>query len=161
VSILASFAEMTLIRNNQSDSRFQALYSQVRLDQRIEVQETDIPKPLKIVIYRVIQEAFNNIAKHSRTNRILLRLKKESRGLLLEVKDYGQGFDLQAIIRSGSVPPGLGISSMRERVEGSGGTFTIRSVEKNGTSIQARWPLPAIANCVFYRKTIRSWRTPR
>jgi signal transduction histidine kinase len=101
--------------------RFESVYTNICVSNLLEVQDNEIPEPLKIVIYRVIQEAFNNITKHSETDRILLRLSKEDDELLLEVNDYGQGFDLEANNSTKDEPRGLGISSMRERVEWVGG----------------------------------------
>jgi signal transduction histidine kinase len=122
--------------------RFESVFTTIPVSTKLDVQEDEIPEPLKIVIYRIIQESFNNITKYSGTDRILLRLSKEEGELLLEVNDYGQGFELKNIKNSSDDRPGgLGISGMRERVEWTGGRFVIRSEINKGTSIEARWPL--------------------
>jgi signal transduction histidine kinase len=61
--------------------RFQAIYSGIRVEQEVAIQESEIPEPLKIVAFRVTQEAMNNIAKHSGVDFVCLSLQKISGGL--------------------------------------------------------------------------------
>ena len=121
--------------------RFQAIYSEIRIEREIEIEEGDIPQPLKIVVFRVTQEAMNNIAKHSHANLIHMSLRKSDGRMELVLKDNGRGFDLEEVLRSDSAQRGLGLSSMRERTELSGGSFAIESADGKGTIIRARWPL--------------------
>jgi signal transduction histidine kinase len=112
---------------------FQAIYSGIRIEQKIDIREDDVPDPLKIIIYRVLQEALNNIAKHSKAGRIDLCLRKKDVSIELLIKDDGQGFDVRRVRR------GLGLASMRERTELSGGAFTIESSVGKGTVVQSSW----------------------
>jgi len=98
-------------------------------------EEEEIPDGLKIVIYRVLQEALNNVAKHSRADRVFLSLKTSSEGIELAVEDKGDGFDPD------NCGAGLGLGSMRERVELSGGRFFMESTGGKGTVVRAAWPL--------------------
>ena len=98
-------------------------------------EEEEIPDGLKIVIYRVLQEAPNNVAKHSRADRVFVSLKTSSEGIELGVEDKGDGFDPD------NCRVGLGLGSMRERVELSGGRFHMESTIGKGTVIRALWPV--------------------
>jgi signal transduction histidine kinase len=87
------------------------------------------------VIFRVLQEAMNNIAKYSRGDLVQLGLNKEERDLIFSVQDNGVGFDPRTSTR------GLGLASMKERVEVSGGKFLLHSAQGQGTALRAIWPL--------------------
>ena len=121
--------------------RFQTIYSTIRIEQEIDITEDELPDALKIVIYRVLQEAMNNIAKHSRAESVHLSLRKGNGRIELTIRDNGQGFDLEKIGSQESTKRGLGLTSMRERVELSGGSFGVESAEGKGTVIRASWPL--------------------
>ena len=112
---------------------YQKIYGHIQIRKQVEVLEKDIPDSLKVVIFRVLQEALNNFAKHGRGNLVELSLLKSEDTLHLRIQDNGQGFDV------GSVQKGLGLESMRERVELSGGEFMIESKIVHGTTIQAIW----------------------
>jgi signal transduction histidine kinase len=121
--------------------RFETIYSHIRTGQTIQIEEGEIPNALKIVIYRVVQEAMNNVAKHSKADLVHLSLRKIDRKLELMIQDNGQGFNLEKVISQENTKKGLGLSSMMERTELSGGSFTIESTEERGTIIRASWPL--------------------
>jgi len=118
---------------------FHSVYSGIRVEQKIAIQENEVPKLLNIVIFRVLQEALNNAAKHSKANLIRVSLAKEDGSIQLMIEDNGQGFDL-AETNSVKGTRGLGLGSMKERVDLSGGVFDIVSHPGKGTTIQARWP---------------------
>ena len=115
---------------------YQTTYPSIRVEKQTEIEETQLPDPLKAVIYRILQEAMNNIAKHSKANlvSIFLMRKKDDR-IELVIEDNGIGFDRE------SVKGGLGLGSMRERAELSVGSFDIESVKGRGTVIRASWPI--------------------
>jgi signal transduction histidine kinase len=121
--------------------RFETIYSHIQSEQEIGIAEAEIPAPLKIVIFRVIQEAMNNVAKHSKADRVRLFLRKRDERMELVVQDNGRGFNPEGVLASERTRRGLGLTSMRERVELSGGSFTVESVEGNGTTLRAIWPL--------------------
>ena len=73
--------------------RYQTIYSEIRIEQEIDIREKDVPDALKIVIYRVTQEAMNNTAKHSKADRARLSLRKSGDKLGLVLQDNGLGFD--------------------------------------------------------------------
>ena len=113
---------------------YQMSYPSIRVAKQIEIKETQVPNPLKVVIYRILQEAMNNIAKHSRASVVGISLLRKKDGKVdLVIEDNGIGFDME------SIKKGLGLGSMRERAELSGGSFDIESVAGKGTKILASW----------------------
>lgn len=87
-------------------------------------------------IYRIVQEAVNNIVKYSKAEEYSIQLIRKSTGLNLIISDAGKGFDLKKIKEN----KGMGIRNMRERAELHGGTFRISSAEKEGTIIMVSFP---------------------
>ncbi len=122
--------------------RFQAIYSNILIEQEIGIEEDEIPDALKIVLFRIVQEAMNNIAKHSQAGLVHLCLRKIGTRMELVIEDNGGGFDLTKVRTLANTEKGLGLTSMRERTELSGGSFGIESRAGKGTTIRAWWPLP-------------------
>ena len=120
--------------------QYESIYPSIHIEKEIDIKEHEVPDSLRIVIYRVLQEAMNNIAKHSKTPVVLLFLKRTDRAIQLVIRDSGQGFDLAEAQSRKDTPRGLGLDSMRERVELSGGSFSIESRKGAGTVIRATWP---------------------
>ena len=120
---------------------YQRIYSHIHIQKEIGLQESEVSTPLKVVIYRLTQEAMNNIAKHSKADLIHLSLGKKGDKIDLDIRDNGMGFDLEEIFSTERSKRGLGLSSMRERTELSGGTFAIESTQGKGTVIRASWPI--------------------
>jgi PAS domain S-box-containing protein len=121
--------------------RYQTIYTGIKVELEQTLEEREIPNSLKIVIYRVTQEGMNNIAKHSKADLVRLFLRKMDGRIELILEDNGQGFDLKKVLASESTRRGLGLTSMRERIELSGGSFAIESAEGKGTTIRATWTI--------------------
>lgn len=119
--------------------QFQAIYSHIHIQKKIAINEQDVPECLKIVIFRVMQETFHNAAKHSKAKLITISLTKSADIVELVIKDDGVGFDMQVACEKKDVRQSLGLTSMRERVELSGGAFSIESAIGQGTVIRAAW----------------------
>jgi signal transduction histidine kinase len=118
----------------------QRLYDSVQIEARLNIQESDIPDSLKIVIYRVLQEALNNIIKHSGADHVDLTLERTEQGIAFRIEDNGKGFDLSEVGTGLDCTGGMGLDGMSERVALSNGRFDI-STEKGGrTAIRAFWP---------------------
>lgn len=100
---------------------------------------SDVPTPLPgavgIGLFRVVQEALQNVVKHSGTDRAEVSLKECSNEVRLVIRDSGRGFDTR------EVRDGLGLVSIRERIRLLDGTVTIESLPMRGTSILVRVPL--------------------
>lgn len=118
---------------------FESIYSTIRIEKEIAVKEHEIPAMLKTLIYRIMQEAFNNAAKHSQADLVRLYLKKTGDKIELAINDNGQGFAIEEAVYDKNSMRGFGLASMRERTELSGGSFTIKSAKGAGTNIQAIW----------------------
>jgi PAS domain S-box-containing protein len=93
----------------------------------------------ELTLFRVTQEALNNVYRHSGSSTAVVRLFRESETVVLEIANQGQGMQPLAV---GSTPEfTVGISGMRERVEDLGGTFSIESVPGEGCMVRAALPL--------------------
>jgi len=121
--------------------QFSQHYSHIQIMRQIDVDEKEVPELLKIVIYRVIQEALNNAAMHSKADTIYVRLKKSGSYFEAEVEDNGQGFDFKEVLNRGDRMSGFGLKSMRERVEIIGGLFSLHSLSGTGTCIRIAFPV--------------------
>jgi signal transduction histidine kinase len=94
---------------------------------------------IETAVYRVIQEALTNIAKHARATKVEIRLKRVARNLNCMILDDGSGFDVPAVLSSG-MQKGLGLIGMRERLNAVGGTLTIDSAVGRGTDLLINIP---------------------
>ena len=112
---------------------YQKSYPHIQVEKQVGVSEGDISESIRVVIYRVLQEALNNFARHGKGDRVELSLSKSDGAFALMIRDNGQGFAVE------TAQKGLGLESMRERVELSGGEFQIESVIGQGTTIRAIW----------------------
>jgi signal transduction histidine kinase len=90
-----------------------------------------LPAPLETALFRIVQEALANVAKHAQAQRVEVTMTRDREGVTLRVADDGRGFDPQAP-RPGTH---LGLWSMRERVEQLGGQFEIESAPGRGTKL--------------------------
>ena len=110
---------------------------------KIDFKSTDLPSPVSpdvaLCLYRVLQEALHNAAKHSRASKFNVQFLGMPGEIRLTVSDDGVGFDVEAVNKG----RGLGLISMRERVKLVKGTFSIVSKLNDGTEIDVRIPVRA------------------
>jgi len=118
------------------------LYPDRHIEFEAGIVEQEIPESLKASIFRVAQEALNNIAKHSKAEWVDISLSQDVNGIELVVSDDGVGMDLELILQT-STATSLGLTGMRERAELTGGSFSIESTPGEGTTIRASWPIKA------------------
>ncbi|MCK5204667.1 MAG: hypothetical protein KAR15_12385, partial [Desulfobacterales bacterium] len=118
---------------------FQDVYAGIRIETTIDVKEDEVPLYLKTMIYRIMQEALNNVAKHSQANYVHLQMRKTETGLELVIHDNGRGFNLDQAMALKTSRRGFGLASMRERAELSGASFEINSAAESGTTIRVDW----------------------
>ena len=118
--------------------------SEIEIDCLSCVQETSLPESVHVAIYRVAQEAINNTRKHADASRVEVKLSSQDGRVTLKIADDGKGFDTSAPRGANNVGKGLGLDSMRERVEMTGGQFELQSQPGQGTTILASWPESAL-----------------
>jgi signal transduction histidine kinase len=118
------------------DKRAAALHSRYGIEVETDLsEEPQLPLEVKETLYRVAQEALNNVIKHARAQRVAVQLVEEEE-LVLLVEDDGIGFEPQT-----EYPGHIGLHTMQERMEEIGGTLSIESVPGHGTRVRARAPL--------------------
>jgi signal transduction histidine kinase len=99
-----------------------------------------LPQELETVVYRVVQEALTNVARHSGSPRASVGVVEVLGEVRVFVEDEGRGFDPEA------VDPGRqGLLGMRERVELLGGRLSVESAPGQGTRVQVRLPIGVAA----------------
>ncbi len=111
----------------------------ITLNSIIALYEHDVPEELKIVIFRIMQEAVNNAVKHGDPQNVTISLRRLGEEVVLTVEDDGKGFDLAKLPPPKNKGSGLGLISMKERSEFVGGAFEITS-GTGGTKIQVKFP---------------------
>ncbi len=97
-----------------------------------------VPDNISLCLFRVLQEALHNAAKHSGVSHLEVNMRGASSEIQLTIRDRGVGFDPEDDTKR----RGLGLISIRERVGLVGGTFSILSRPQSGTEIRVRVPLP-------------------
>ena len=128
--------------------RYETLYSGISVEKEIRIEESQVPEYLKIILFRIMQEAMNNAAKYSKAGKINIVLALECGFIELRIQDDGVGFEPEEVVARGDFGR-LGLTSMRERAELSGGRFELQSTPGAGTRIMACWSIqtdPNLAN---------------
>lgn len=95
--------------------------------------EAELAAPVEEALYRIAQEALNNVLKHAAATAVTVCIRAGAGEVTLEVEDNGRGFDLEAAAKQG----GLGLISMRERAERLGGSLIITTAPGEGTKVVA------------------------
>src|SRR5262249_56106827 len=86
-------------------------------------------------VYRIVQEAFNNVTRHAQATSVSVRFRREAREISCSIRDNGVGFDVPTVLaRQGE--HGLGLSEIRERLDALGGILEIVSVRSQGTALR-------------------------
>ena len=116
-----------------------ATTSRARLVAEVRVDgEPRLPPEVQVSLYRIAQEALNNVVKHAEATRVEVAVSSDDAGLELTVVDDGRGFD------AADVPVGhFGVGIMRERAEAIGAELEISGVASGGTRVALRWRDPA------------------
>jgi signal transduction histidine kinase len=97
-----------------------------------------LPPDISLCLYRILQEALHNAAKHSGGRKFDVQLRLADDQIQLVVRDHGKGFDVEA----GRRGRGIGLVSMEERIKLVGGTLAIESQPLHGTTVHARVRMP-------------------
>jgi PAS domain S-box-containing protein len=100
-----------------------------------------LPAAVETAVFRVTQEALNNVGKHAGTKRVDVRLERRPEGIRLKVRDYGRGFEPDEGGNGAGPGERIGLTGMRERISLLGGDFRIASRPGLGTLVLATVPL--------------------
>lgn len=120
--------------------RFEESSPWIFVTHAIDLPKADIPDEIEIAIFRVLQEAMNNVAKHSQCDQVHVRLSKTGRLIELVVKDNGVGFEMPLVLTVDKDYKGFGLLTMKERARLLGGACSIESTVGAGTVVSASWP---------------------
>jgi signal transduction histidine kinase len=100
--------------------------------------------PVETAMYRIVQEALTNVAKHAQATQAVVHLRRRADTLVCSVADNGRGFDANG--RSAQTHnQGLGLIGMKERAASLGGTLSITSGPGKGTTLKILVPLKGVA----------------
>jgi len=114
----------------------EALTGRTRTPATLEIEsDGQLPAEIQVVLYRITQEALNNVAKHARAGRAWVKLRCRPDQVELSIEDDGCGFDLKEIS-----PDHLGLAIMQERAESIGAELQIQTRPQQGTRIKVIWP---------------------
>jgi len=113
---------------------------------RAELASDELPDDYKTCIYRVVQEALHNCARHSRATTVRIRVEQERDRLLLDIQDDGQGFDARQT-------KGLGLLGIQERITRLGGTCHVHSQPGIGTILSVSLPFTDVNRSARVRET--------
>jgi PAS domain S-box-containing protein len=115
--------------------------TRIRLDLPARLER--FPRPVELSAFRIVQEALNNVIRHSRSPSARVQLTREPASLVVKVVDRGRGFPrrLASLPQPHAGGAGMGFASMRERVNLAGGHLDFRT-GKSGTTVTAVIPLP-------------------
>jgi signal transduction histidine kinase len=96
--------------------------------------QRSLPPEVQIALYRVTQEALNNVTKHARATQVTVSLRSQPKGVELRIRDDGRGFDPDRVR-----PGRLGLNILRERAEAIGATLQVTSQADRGTEVAIIW----------------------
>lgn len=116
-------------------SRFSEQYPDLTCVLEDDTVDLCIDRDRDTALFRILQEALTNVARHARACRVEVQLLVDGADLVLEVRDDGDGVSDETVDR-----PSMGIVGMRERARACGGTLELRRDERGGTVVMARVP---------------------
>ena len=120
--------------------QFKEFYPGIEAVSQIKINCEHLPQEIQTVLYSVVQEALNNVGRHSSATVVQVKLINNQNHILLEIADNGSGFNTRKVLSGKDALIGFGIHSMRERVEICKGKFQIRSEPGKGTSVDVSIP---------------------
>ena len=103
-----------------------------------------LPADTELALYRILQEALNNVERYARAHHVTVSLSLEGAFVLLVISDDGIGFDPQPRSIREKIKTGLGLLGMRERATAVGGFLRIKTIRRRGTEIEVRIPVPDV-----------------
>ena len=104
------------------------------------INEADVHRDSLTALYRIVQEALTNAARHAQATWVGILLERKGKHLVLRVRDNGRGIEEHQVKQ----PQSLGLLGMRERALSFGGEFKITGTAGRGTEVEVRVPLAAV-----------------
>jgi PAS domain S-box-containing protein len=119
----------------------------MKLDFKSTPKPTRLAPKVELALFRIVQEALNNVEKHSRATRVSVSFLQKQASLQIKVKDNGVGFNYLAALRNKGNLSGYGLHTMIDRTASVGGEVGIRSVIDKGTEVIVHIPLNGSGRC--------------
>jgi two-component system sensor histidine kinase DegS len=113
---------------------------QIEAEVQVSIPDTDLPHEVKLVLFRIAQEAVTNIKKHAEASKVVIRLESGEEKIRMTINDNGKGFEVPSPLNSVGDVGKLGIIGMLERAELLGGTLSIESNPNRGTMVSVEIP---------------------
>jgi signal transduction histidine kinase len=107
---------------------------------RVTGQPSRLAPDSEIAVYRIVQEALNNVAAHAQAQRVQIKIESRSGRLRVGIEDDGVGFDYEGVLVE--APGQMGLIGMRERAQSLGGQVEVQSAPGQGTRVALEIPLP-------------------
>ena len=108
---------------------------------QVDGEPVRLPDSMEIAIYRLVQEALNNVRNHSEATKVTVHLRFTGDQLHIRVQDNGVGFNVSSALSGAAFSDSMGLLGMKQRVESLGGEFQVESQEGTGTSVLLQLPL--------------------
>ena len=128
--------ELGLVTGIRREAQLVSRHTGIRADLELPEESEPLNHEVEVALYRSVQEALHNVAKHSRAKRFTIKLRRTANKVAVEIEDDGIGFSPRRT-REG----GFGLTGMRERAAALGGVLTIRSGPDKGTRVRLVLPL--------------------
>ncbi|MFQ5688400.1 MAG: GAF domain-containing sensor histidine kinase, partial [Candidatus Scalindua sp.] len=130
--------DLGLVPTIKSYSRDFTTRTKIAVDVKSNLKGEKLQTNLALPLYRMVQEALTNVAKHSGAKTVQINVYHENSKLVLSIKDDGKGFDIEKISQDRILEHSLGLLGMKERFASIGGEFQILSKEGEGAELIAR-----------------------
>jgi signal transduction histidine kinase len=128
--------DLGLVAAIEGEARLFEERTGIECDVSVAAEQAEIEGPVATAIYRIIQEALTNVARHSHASRVEIRLRSRREEILLEVRDDGRGIRREQVDHGRS----FGLMGIRERAATIGGTVRFEGIEERGTIVSVRIP---------------------
>jgi signal transduction histidine kinase len=106
----------------------------------VDVPGERLPRHLEVALFRIAQEALNNVAKHADAATATITIRRDT-DIILVIEDDGVGFDIETVANADRASGGVGLAGMQERAALLGGTMTITSTVGHGARLHVQVPL--------------------
>jgi len=124
---------------NWQCEEFCRIYPDICIKKQLDLTEQQVPAGLKVVVYRILQEAMSNVARHSRADTVYLNFRRTGDWFEMVIRDNGIGFDSQKKLHGNESAGKFGLIGMKERSELSNGSFRLESCPGKGTIVKVAW----------------------